>query len=123
MITQEQYDRAVAAKGEAENTIHQFHQEKVAAEDQRIKSGKPFTDDELTYSADSLCPCGHGLAYPKNPGTLMMYWDCSAILKGIAEKSVQHTDRLPFALYDVKSEGQPSAGGRTTRGVFKPKAQ
>jgi hypothetical protein len=78
-----------------------------------------FTDDELRYSARDLCPCGHGLAYPKECGT-SHYWDCSAILKGIADSKIAHTGRLPFIYYSIKSE---SAQNGTTRGVFIPKGK
>ena len=79
--------------------------------------------DRLVYAADSRCPCGAGLAYDPahvDPdsvfrGPLSNFWDCSAILLGTADRTVKHTDRLPFAFYEVKSEEQPSAMGRTTR--------
>lgn len=95
--------------------------------------------DRLVFAATSRCHCGAGLAYDpagesggavENPNSVFKgphggYWDCSAILLGTAiEKgqpgSVRHTDRLPFAFYEVKSENQPSARGATTR---PPKAQ
>lgn len=65
----------------------------------------------LTFAAEKRCPCGAGLAYA--PGD--DYWDCSAILLGTADKGVQHTAKLPFVFYEIKSENQPSANGRTTR--------
>lgn len=74
-----------------------------------------YSDDELIYAAYSRCPCGAGMAYVKNPSSDMRYWDCSNILKGIADVKVMHTGELPFAFYEVKSENQPSAYGATTR--------
>lgn len=74
-----------------------------------------FTDAALIYAADSRCPCGAGLAYPRHVGP-RGYWDCADILTGRAvpgEK--EHTAKLPFTFYEVKSEQQPSASGRTTR--------
>lgn len=79
--------------------------------------------DRLVYSAWSRCPCGAGLAYDpcfedENSvfkGPLSGCWDCSAILLGIADKGVTHTAQLPFAFYEISSEGQPSANGATTR--------
>jgi hypothetical protein len=75
--------------------------------------------DELTYAATARCPCGAGLAYDdtcvQDPFNGPSYWDCSAILLGTADRDAQHTDRLPFAFYEIKSEGQPSALGATTR--------
>jgi hypothetical protein len=70
----------------------------------------------LTYAAYKRCPCGAGLAYRRGDDC----WDCSAILLGEAipsgqPGSVQHTGRLPFTFYEIKSEKQPSANGSTTR--------
>lgn len=118
-ITEEQYQAARKARDEAEKVIHQFHSQKLERFEERLKSGVPFTDEELRYSAYALCPCGHGIAYPKECGP-GHYWDCSAILKGIEDKNVKHTGRLPFAFYEIKSEDQGSANGSTTRGVFRP---
>lgn len=123
MITREQYEAAVKAQDEAEKVIHAWDQqqrEEFAVRLQESLNGvRPFTDDELIYSASTLCPCGHGLAYPKGCGGFH-YWDCSAILKGTADAKVQHTGKLPFTFYDIKSEGERMGGG-TTRGVFRPK--
>lgn len=81
---------------------------------------------KLRYAATVRCPCGAGLAYdPRADGEGTPFrgpsaWDCSAILLGEAIPSgqpgaVEHTDQLPFAFYEIKSEDQPSAKGRTTR--------
>lgn len=79
-------------------------------------------DSQLVYSAYARCPCGAGLAHKVNPDPLTdeWSWDCSAILKGEAIKagepdSVEHTSRLPFMFYEIKSENQLSAKGATTR--------
>lgn len=116
MITQEQYEQAIKQKEEAQNTINKYFSEKSEAFKQRLIDNPIFTDEELFYSATSLCPCGHGLAYPKDcsPGH---YWDCSAILRGTQDNSVKHTSKLPFAFYDIKGESEHRG---TTRGVFKP---
>lgn len=119
-ITSEQYQQAIEQKESAEKLIQQFHREKADEFQQRLESGAPFTDEELVYSAHSLCPCGHGLAYPKGCGP-GHYWDCSAILKGIQDNSVEHTGQLPFAFYKVDSEGERRGSVATTRGVFRPK--
>lgn len=116
MITKEQYEEALKRSDAADKTISAYYKQEREAFAQRLKDNPIFTDDELFYSRTSLCPCGHGLAYPKNCGP-GHYWDCSAILKGIADKSVSHIDRLPFAYYEVKGERE----GQTTRGVFLPK--
>ena len=114
MITKEQYDEATVQKAQAEGIISAFFKQKAESFDDRLKSGKPFTDYELIYAAVARCPCGHGLAYPKDCGGFH-YWDCSAILKGIAKDETTHTDRLPFAFYEIKSDQQPSAMGASTR--------
>jgi hypothetical protein len=116
MITDEQLAAAELQHDEAEKIISAYYQERLDAFEGRLKANPVFTDDELIYSAYSLCPCGHGLAYPAACGP-NHYWDCSAILKGTADQSVKHTGQLPFAFYDVKAERM----GRTTRGVFRPK--
>lgn len=73
----------------------------------------PFTPDELCFAAAARCKCGHGLAYPKGC-SYHGAWSCSGVLLGTADKGVPH-EYLPFAFYSVKSEGQPSAYGATTR--------
>lgn len=118
-VTKEQYDDAVALKDKAQETINEFFRQKRERFDLRIKENPIFTDDELFYSASSLCPCGHGLAYPKECGP-SHYWDCSAILKGIADTNVKHTGQLPFMFYDVKGESENNG---TTRGVCRPKPE
>lgn len=121
MISEVEYKEAVKRHEDAERIIQQYHKEKQESFIERMKNNSVFTDEELRYSRESLCPCGHGLAYPKGCG-VQHYWDCSAILKGIADKNVKHTDRLPFAFYEIESEDETPGDNRTTRGVFKPKA-
>lgn len=70
-----------------------------------------FTPDELRYSREAKCECGAGLAYPKATGLQEGAWHCSAILTGVADKKVLHTGRLPFSMYEVKSEND----NQTTR--------
>lgn len=117
MISQEDYDQAIKNKEAAQGVIDAYHIQKRELFAKRLQENPIFSDDELIYSEFQLCPCGHGLAYPKDcsPGH---YWDCSAILKGTADKGVEHCGQLPFAYYSVRGE----SGERTTRGVFKPKA-
>ena len=115
-VSKEEYDSAVKKVDELQDVINRYHKEKREDFERRMEENPIFTDEELRYSAYNLCPCGHGLAYPKEAST-GHYWDCSAILKGIADKDVEHTDRLPFAFYDVKGEHEKRG---TTRGVFKP---
>lgn len=69
----------------------------------------------LVYAATARCPCGLGLAHEVGASPPQGYWDCSGILLGTADENVQHTAKLPFIFYEIKSEHQPSAEGRTTR--------
>lgn len=116
MISEQEYKNALQAKQDSETVLHKYHQEQEVFFKQRLANNVPFKDEELIYSRYTLCPCGHGLAYPKScsPGH---YWDCSAILKGVQDPSVKHTDHLPFFAFDVKGE----IDGETTRGVFRPR--
>lgn len=116
MVTKEEYKAACAAKDEAQAVINDYHREARRNFEQRMIENPIFTDDELRYSARSLCICGHGLAYPKTCGP-GHYWECSAILKGIADKEVEHSEQFPFAFYSIKSESEHNG---TTRGTFKP---
>jgi|WetSurMetagenome_2_1015567.scaffolds.fasta_scaffold245115_2 hypothetical protein len=116
MITKEEYTAAIEQHKASEEVIQQYHRERLDAFAERMKSNPIFTDDELIYSAMTLCPCGHGIAYPKDCGG-NHYWDCSAILKGIADENIQHTGQLPFMMYDVKGESKVNG---STRGVFLP---
>ena len=117
MISKEQYKKLIALNKRVEKKINEYHKQREEAFQKRLIENPIFTDDELFYSATALCPCGHGLAYPKDCG-FQHYWDCSAILKGIADKNVEHTGQLPFSFYKVKGESEYNG---TTRGVFRPK--
>jgi hypothetical protein len=117
MITEEQLKEAREGEKKAQEIIRQYFIERNEVFKKRLAENPIFTDEELRYSAVSLCPCGHGLAYPKDCN-INHYWDCSAILKGIADKNVQHTAKLPFSFYNIKSENEQRG---TTRGIFKPK--
>ena len=116
-ITREQYEVASKQQDECQGVINAYHTQQLERFEKRLSDGTPFTDEELVYAASLLCPCGHGLAYPKDCGPFH-YWDCSAILKGIADPKAKHSGQLPFAFYDVKAESEHAG---TTRGVFKPK--
>jgi hypothetical protein len=117
MITKDQYEEALNQGKEANKIISQYHTEQQQLFDEKVKNGHKWTDEELIYSARKLCPCGHGLAYPRGCGGLH-YWDCSAILKGVADPSIEHCAKYPFAYYDIKGESDRNG---TTRGVYLPK--
>lgn len=83
-------------------------------------SEKIYKANELTFSAGARCRCGSGLAYP-NPFDRQKdahQWSCAAVLMGeipdVPEEHGKH-DAYPWALYDIKSDCQPSADNRTTR--------
>lgn len=101
-----------------ENQLDIIYLEKSKKISERVKSARKglgdFKSEELIFAALSRCPCGAGLAYPKDIG-INGAWNCSAILMGIADTKTLHEDALPFAFYEVKSELQPSANGATTR--------
>ena len=101
--------RAQTYKEEADAV--QERQKKILAGD---SGAVPFVDSELVYAAVARCDCGAGYAYPQHCGPFH-YWDCSAIMKGVARTDMKHSPQYPFSFYDIKSEGQPSANGKTTR--------
>lgn len=84
-----------------------------------------FSAKELVFSATARCRCGSGLAYPRKSagharvradGLLAQSaWICAAVLLGATDGGPGH-DAYPFALYEIKSDEQPSAGGASTRG-------
>lgn len=68
----------------------------------------------LVYAATKRCPCGSGLAYdPKGEsGKPHGYWDCARILLDTADVTVTHTDKLPFAFYEIKPESKQRGSTR-----------
>ena len=81
----------------------------------RIEKGDTFKAHELLFSAYSRCQCGAGLAYPKNIMDPLHYWQCADMLMGEAIIPEGHSSMLPFTMYEILSESQPSAEGATTR--------
>lgn len=87
-------------------------------------SRTPLEESELRYAATVRCACGAGLAYFKGelatkPWTKLQ-WDCADVLTGRAIPKGQpgskiHSGPFPFVFFEIKSEDQPSANGRTTR--------
>jgi hypothetical protein len=101
--------------------------------------GRTPLSERLVYAADARCACGAGLAYdpasegegvfkgPASEGEGVFKgpdkWECSSILLKdelspedlTAAKAATHDRGFPFAFYEIKSERQPSQGGRTTR--------
>lgn len=117
MITKEQFQQAIEQRDAAEKVINEYTKQSrdaFAARWERFdKHNEYFTDSDLIYSATSRCKkCEAGLAYPKGCDPWHQ-WTCSGVLKGIGTDK-GHT-ALPFSMYEVLSEQQPSANGETTR--------
>ena len=96
-----------------------------------------YTSTELLYAATTRCPCGAGMAYPldHDDAQEISAWVCSRVLLCEVEipsgaqppsagffSPVTRVDTagqahhgLPFNTYSIKSEGQPSAQGASTR--------
>lgn len=77
--------------------------------------------DHIIFAAHARCNgCNAGLGYKANAG-IQGEWDCSAALLGEVERFERNEDgtykhpTFPFAFYEMKSEDQNSANGRTTR--------
>ena len=117
MITEAEYDAAIVANTAAEKVIHEYHKQEAELFDRRLIENPIFTDEELRYSASALCFCGHGMAYPTGCGAFH-YWDCSAILKGIADDGAEHRGQESFTFSGIKGESERVG---TTRGVFLPR--
>ena len=102
-VTEEEYGQALKDKQKADEVIRNYFLHQQEKFEIRLRENPVFEEDELFYSARARCECGAGLAYPRNCGG-NHYWECSAILKGTADETVQHIDRLPFAFYKVQGE-------------------
>jgi hypothetical protein len=105
MITKEEYEAALIKLNEANIIIREFHKQENETVKEKIRNNHIFTDEELNYSAQALCRCSHGLAYPKGC-PIDHYWSCSAVLKGISDDKIEHTINLPFMYYDVRGESE-----------------
>lgn len=107
-----------------------------------IQADGTWPIDDLVFAATSRCRCGAGLAYipeadKKGSSRRADAWFCSDWLTGKAPAEDGCIDRFPdmfglnderkkalaqakhdaypFVFYEVRSEGQPSANGATTR--------
>lgn len=92
-----------------EDRLNEILNEKSFEIEERLKiamKGKgDFTLDELRFSRTSRCVCGEGIAYPKHSMNGNGYWLCSAILIGLADRTIDHV-RYPFSMYEIKSENE-----------------
>lgn len=102
-----------------QDRLNQIYREINDGIDFRIKKALAghgdFSLDELCFAATTRCACGAGMAYPDGGMNVHGSWHCSAILRGKAPVMSVHSEQMPFAFYEIKSENQPSAGGETTR--------
>lgn len=117
MITKQEYEEAKTKRDEAEKIIIAYGRQSIEDFQARWKrfeeQGEFFKDEDLNYAATARCEkCGAGLAYPKN-ADMRHQWTCSNVLKGIGTDKGHSA--FPFMFYEIKSEGQPSAQGATTR--------
>jgi len=87
--------------------------ESVSAIEQRIPSG-PSSSRSCCSRSIRGASAGLGSLYPRNVGPRGS-WRCSAILMGEASAEDEHDGAMPFIFWKIKGEGQPSAGGATTR--------
>lgn len=113
-------DKATAADAGVQAATDRYHEalKELASEirvdiEKALQGNGCFLDSELVYAASARCNCGAGFAYPDGIG-MHGSWYCSAVLKGEAKQEITHLE-LPFALYEIKSESQPSAYGSSTR--------
>lgn len=114
-------DKAEANDSGQRAALDRFHEaarneaELVAQRLKRADAGAgDFTVYDLLFAAQFRCVCGAGMAYPDGIG-IQGAWYCSSILLGQAAPGTEHTPAHPFAFYEIKSEGQSSQRGATTR--------
>lgn len=114
-------DKAEANDSGQRAALERFHEAariEAEATEQRLKRADlglgDFTVYELLFAARFRCICGAGMAYPDGIG-MHGAWYCSGILLGQAQPGTEHTPAHPFSFYEVKSEGQDSQNGATTR--------
>lgn len=99
---------------------------------------EPPRPKTLTYAATARCKCGAGLAYRSDcrpqddmhAGSITILeaaWTCSWILRAALSGNAltpsdvaTHDKPLHFSMVEIKSEGQPSAEGATTRPADDP---
>ena len=113
-------DEILAAADEIKERWMQAVHDKAQIVDNRIKAleqgnrNAAFGLADLRYAATYRCQCGVGMAYPLDCW-VQGAWYCSSILLGTAEPGTTHDEPKPFVAWAIKSEGQPSARGATTR--------
>lgn len=110
-------DKATEARAAGEEAVAKTLLDHAFAEAAQLVGKRPLTPEDLTYSAGARCQCGAGLAYPDLlalRAPLAAAWRCSAVLLGETPDGSGH-DVLPFACWDVKSEGHWRTPTASTR--------
>lgn len=121
-LPEELIERAWKAIEERRRNKSRAEGEACEARIKRAEQGHgDFRPEELHYAAVMRCACGHGMAYPESIAPMGGAWYCSAILKGVADREVEHTGAHPFAFWSIKSEDQAfRTGGQSTRPANEP---
>lgn len=117
MSTGELKDKISVLESELSKFRDELNRRRLSEEtmvEERIRRNAVFSEDELVYAAYARCECGLGMAYPKKIG-MFGSWYCSGMLTHTLDHSKTHSSPLPFAMWEVKSEDQPSANGASTR--------
>jgi hypothetical protein len=76
-----------------DDTVLEFAVEGAA----QVIQPRVYKAGELVFAKCRKCPCGALLAYPGHVDINSGYWSCSAVLQGIANTKVEHTEKFPFA--------------------------
>lgn len=98
----------------AQRALSRIYYAETKVVEQRLGNDN-FEDHELVYAAWQRCSkCHAGFAHPKNIGGHGA-WYCSTMLKDKTAKQADHDQGYGFTTFSIKSEGQPSANGATTR--------
>lgn len=74
-----------------------------------------YDPEQLRFSAAARCRCGAGLAHPMNHD-VRGAWECSAILLGDAQPSLDHDGPRPFMFWEVRSESGDDTANTTRPG-------
>ena len=115
-------DDAIARNGANYNASTSAHMTGLVRDLRAIVDApdRAVTPDDFTFSATARCRCGAGFCYPNAAKDSHGAWLCSAIFLGMAAAGSEHDAAKPFAFWEIKGEGQPSANGQTTRPDGKP---
>lgn len=65
MINEQEYLTATSKREESQKIINKYHKEQSDEFEKRLDNNSIFKDEELVYSAYTLCPCGHRISISK----------------------------------------------------------